>query len=260
MKVYRAGNRWQQVSLASQGARIQFVAAAVLISVIPMLASVCVVRLHADMGGLSGPMMWALGAMVCLTICMGYALLLKYPRTIMRLRNQMEQIARGELPEAIDLVDGESDITAIEDVFTSIVNGMRESMATNKRQGEKLMVAERQRVMSESLCKACHCLGQPATTITCYLELLKAESLSGSGRQFLSNCIAEMEKIRDTLQELQGIHDYEVEAYSDTRADSCLDTKMIKAGHDAASQAELAPEMRELSCDVEPTLAAMHAA
>ena len=203
-------------SMVSQGSRIQFGAAIVLISIIPLLTLVYSLRSQTEGGFAWSGMPWALGSLACMTMMLGYGLLMKYPRTIIRLRRQMEQIARGELPDTIELADDEKDISAIEDFFNLIIDGMRERMVMIQKQGEKLVKAERQRVMTESICTACHCLGQPATTIACYLDMLKSEVLSELGRESLSGCIRESDRMREILEELQGIEGYHTEAYCDS--------------------------------------------
>jgi signal transduction histidine kinase len=104
---------------------------------------------------------------------------------------------------------------------------MKERMVMIKVQGEKLMKAERQRVMTESICTACHCLGQPATTIACYLEMLKSEALSPVGKESLSGCIHESDRMREILEELQGIEEYHTESYCDSAAEQGAASQQI---------------------------------
>jgi signal transduction histidine kinase len=203
----------ETVSLSSQGSRIQFGVAISLISIIPMLTLVYAFWPHVALQSIPTSTIWTLGGILSVTVSMGYALLLKYPRTMIRLRRQMEHIARGELPDSINLSQDESDITAIENYFNLIVDGMKERITRIKKQGEQLVVAERQRVMTESLCTACHCLGQPATAIGGYLSLLKRESLSAAADAHLASCIAEADNLREILEELQGITVYHTESY-----------------------------------------------
>ena len=200
-------------SLSSQGARLQFGVAIALISVLPLLTLYHLSQSFTPDESLTTGKMWGIGVMLSCVVCSGYALLLKYPRTVMRLRQHMESVARGEIPDNINLLDGESDISAIEKYFNLIIDRMRQRITTIERQGEQLVGAERQRVMTESLCTACHCLGQPATTIGCYLELLKTESLSPAGDEHLACCIAESGTMRDLLKELQSIAEYRTEEY-----------------------------------------------
>jgi len=200
-------------SLVSQGSRLQMSIAVALISVIPLLSIYYVWQSSIEGEPLSPAVKVALGSVLFLTICTGYALILKYPRTIMRLRDNMERIARGEIPDGIDLVDKESDISAIETYFNLIISTMKERIVQIEEQGRLLLVAERQRVMTESLCTACHCLGQPATSIECYLQLLNREPLSETGHGYLEVCIQESGKLRASLSELQLITEYHTETY-----------------------------------------------
>jgi signal transduction histidine kinase len=203
----------KQASLSSQGSRVQFGVAIALISIVPLLVLFYMFQVYSSGESISGRKMCTIAALLTFTVYLGYSLLLKYPRTVMRLRKHMESIARGELPDSIDLPDGECDISSLEDYFNLIITSMKERIATINEQGTQLVKAERQRVMTESLCTACHCLGQPATTIACYLDLLKAESLSPAGGKYLANCIDESGRMRAILLELQNITEYRTESY-----------------------------------------------
>ena len=200
-------------SLVSHGSRLQFGVAIALITILPLLTLFYMLQSHASGERLSEGGMWTLGIILTTTVCLGYYLLMKYPRTIMRLRHHMELIAQGELPDSIDLLNGERDITAIEEYFNLIIAGMRERIATIQEQREELIKAEGQRVMTESLCTACHHLGQPATTIMAYLELLKREPLSSSGHRKLVACIEAADTMHDILKRLQNVTDYRPAPY-----------------------------------------------
>jgi methyl-accepting chemotaxis protein len=225
-----------RMSLASQGSRAQFGVAIALISVIPLLTLSYMLQSRSSGASLSVGMTWTVGAVLTCSVILGYALLVKYPRTVIRLRKHMEKIARGELPDSIDLLNGESDVSAIEEYFNLIIARMKKRIATIEEQGKQLVEVERQRVMTESLCTACHCLGQPATTIECYLELLKTESLSSVGGEHLAHCIDESGKMREILVELQSITEYRTEPYCDMQeAQPEATPAIIPTRHDMAA-------------------------
>jgi methyl-accepting chemotaxis protein len=226
-------------SLSSQGSRLQLGVAIALISIVPNLTLYYMFQSYTAGTHLSAWQMWGVGAILVGTICMGYSLLFKYPRAVMRLRSHMERLARGELPENIDLMDEESDISAIETYFNLIIDTMKNRIMTIEKQGSQIMATERQRVMIESLCTACHCLGQPATVIACYLELLKKELLSQSGSDYLMKCNDEVDKLRASLSELQSITEYKTEAYCDSGDEAADATqKIIQTPSDKALSAE----------------------
>ena len=229
-------NLLTNASITSRGSRLQLGVAIALISIVPNLTLYYMFQSYRDGASLSTGLMWGVGAILFGTICMGYSLLFKYPRTVMRLRHHMEALARGELPESISLKDEESDISAIETYFNLIIETMKTRIITIEEQGNQIMASERQRVMVESLCTACHCLGQPATVIACYLELLKKELLSQSGSDYLTKCHDEVDKLRESLSELQSITEYDTEAYCATdNASEASPQQIIKTASDKAS-------------------------
>ena len=214
-------------SMSTQGARLQFGIAVALISIIPLLTIFYVFQSHAEIKSLSVTAIWSLSLILFGTVCLGYSILLKYPRTIMKMRQQMEKIAQGEIPDSIELLDGESDISAIEKYFNLIIDGMRHRMDMISEQGKQLMHAERQRVMVESLCTACHCLGQPATSIRCYLDLMRTQKMSPIGEEYLNICIGECDRMSDILVELQGIEHYQTESYCECSSEQSGETLKI---------------------------------
>jgi hypothetical protein len=232
-------------SLASHGSRLQFGVAVALISVIPFLALFYLFNLESGVALTPGSM-WLVGGILSATVCLGYSLLLKYPITITRLRRHMEQIARGELPDRVKLANGECDISAIEDCFNQVVEGMKARIATMKEQSLRVVEAERQRVMVESLCTACHCLGQPATALECYLELLTREVVSTAGEEYVASCVSEAAKMRGILTELQGITEYRTESYCSTSgASSDTSLKIVPMRCDKAAMTPFATQQQQ---------------
>ena len=123
-------------SLVSHGSRLQFGVAIALISIVPFLTLFYMFQSLSSGESISEAMMWVVGAILACTVCLGYTLLLKYPRTLMRLRTHIENIARGELPDSIDLLAEESDICSIEKYFNLIIARMRKRIATIEEQGQ----------------------------------------------------------------------------------------------------------------------------
>ena len=80
-----------------------------------------------------------------------------------------------------------------------------------EKQREKLMDAERQRVMIESLGAACHHLGQPATVISAYLHLMKRAETSPERKEMIDNCLKAAESMGEILQKLQAVSEYRTE-------------------------------------------------
>ena len=216
------------LSLVSRGARFQFEIAVVLTLILPLLTFSYLYHRGIIVIKVLNGHTWGIISILVVIMCLGYVLLVKYPRTIIKLRKYLQSIASGEMPEVVALLAKESDIISIENYFNMIIGQMKKRISRIHEQGEKLIEAERQRVMMESLCTACHHLGQPATTIACYLEFLKAETLSPGGSENLAKCVDEVHKMGNILAELQNINEYRTESYCEI--DNALDlphTKMI---------------------------------
>lgn len=77
-----------------------------------------------------------------------------------------------------------------------------------RMQNADLMIAERQRVMIESLGAACHHLGQPATVITTCLDLLMKTNPTPEQRRLLEECSVAAEKTADILNRLRSAGEY----------------------------------------------------
>ncbi|HBA85016.1 MAG TPA: hypothetical protein DCZ95_13055 [Verrucomicrobia bacterium] len=84
----------------------------------------------------------------------------------------------------------------------------RALMQTIEKQQAELLDAERQRVMIESLGAACHHLGQPATVIRLYLELIQREELSPHLKEMVLQCVQAADRVADILQRLQELNGY----------------------------------------------------
>jgi signal transduction histidine kinase len=220
----KAGTPLVTVSLSSRGAGIHYAIGIALVLVIPSLL-LCYVYFFAD--DLPVSRMVALIALLLTLAGLGCMILAKYPRTIIRLRRHLYDLAAGEVPDAVRLLEQEPDIAAIEKSFNLIVSQMKERVATITRQREELLKAERERVMAESLCTACHHLGQPATTLSCCLALLQREELSDQGREHLDLCVAETDRIREMLSVLQNVTKYQTEEYCNVQGGEAGDSLHI---------------------------------
>jgi len=91
--------------------------------------------------------------------------------------------------------------------------------------------AERQRVMLESLGAACHHLGQPATVIRTYLELMQHCEQSEEMQHMVTSCLESADAIADVLHRLQRLSQYRTVPYlTDTAGASQPKTNIIDIG------------------------------
>lgn len=157
----------------------------------------------------------------------GYFILRQYPKNIMRIRKYLENIAKGELPEKIDLIISFDDIKSIEDYLNVIVSELRSKIDSLehqlqisksrleiiKEQSEEIISAEQQRVMIRSLGAVCHHIGQPATVLRGYLHILKSQTKGEEELSSIDKCIAATEDIADILEKLSQLSEYRTVPY-----------------------------------------------
>ena len=138
-----------RVSIVSLGSRHQFAVAIALISAIPLLTILYAVlsRLHGA-SSLSVYGETAIAASLICFILLGYIMLRRYPVNITRFRKYLEQMVKGEFPEAISLISSEDDIRAVEKSLNvllsrlkkkiSVVQGERDRLEKQLYQAQKL--------------------------------------------------------------------------------------------------------------------------
>lgn len=133
---------------------------------------------------------------------------------IMVTGNGSEEVAVAAMKNgAVDyLVKGS---IAKESLFRAVRNGLAhvEMQRTISRQQQELLQAERQRVMMESVGAACHHLGQPATVITTYLELMRRNEKDPDLQAMIANCFEAAQAIAAILDRLHQVNEYRTEPY-----------------------------------------------
>jgi signal transduction histidine kinase len=199
--------------LASRGAVFQFVVAMLLVSVIPLLVLLGLLLPGPLHRSLDAQNIWTLTFVVLSLVALGYAILVKYPVNTIRLRRYLAQLARDELPDEIQLLTGEEDLSSIEEYMTRIVITTANRIRLIEEQSERLVEIERQRVMIESLGAACHHLGQPATVITAYLSLMEKEDVAPDVGEMIAQCKEAARLISDILSKLPKVAEYRTEPY-----------------------------------------------
>jgi putative two-component system response regulator len=209
----RPSHRLAHFSMSSRGAKLHFVSAFLLISIIPALAF-----LYLTMRGFVGsPIGWVtlipLAIIVALLMALGYGILAKYPASVIRLRRWAEELAKGDMPLRIELPPDEDDLAAIERCLHQVVRLSQQRIRTLERQTEALLVAERQRVAIEGLGAACHHLGQPATRLSMSLYMIRSANTSPQITPLLDQCQQAADAMSEILQKLQHIATYRTEPY-----------------------------------------------
>ncbi len=87
-------------------------------------------------------------------------------------------------------------------------------------QREQLLQAERQRAMLTSVTTACHHMGQPATVIMAYLQLMQSRETSPEMKEMIRECLTAAEGLADILHRLQQVSEYRTVPYLASEASS----------------------------------------
>ncbi|QBG47380.1 response regulator [Verrucomicrobia bacterium S94] len=102
-----------------------------------------------------------------------------------------------------------------EELRRAILNAVEkvELRRTIERQREELLDAERQRVMIESLGAACHHIGQPATVINAYLQMMEQRENDSETKEMIAACMEASEAMAEILRKLQLVSKYRETPY-----------------------------------------------
>jgi len=209
----RAGKPHFLVSLAQTGAGTQFLMAALLISVLPTLALVYILFAPNFSLTLSETATHWVLVMILMLVAAGYMLLAKYPLSIMRLRNYLSLMAKGDFSKEIELGKDEDDLEAISGYISSIVRQTQDRIQKIEEQTKNLIDAESRKVMIESLGAACHHIGQPATVINTYLSMMRRRETQPEMLAMISECQKASDALAAVLEKLNGVIQYQTEAY-----------------------------------------------
>jgi signal transduction histidine kinase len=118
----------QAFSLSSSGARVQFAIGVALIAVIPVLTFWYLQVSRVDAERLYDWQTIVIVGLLALAGSAGFMILRKYPVNIVRLRGYLERMIRGELPDQVNLMTAEDDISAVEKCLNLIVAQLRERL------------------------------------------------------------------------------------------------------------------------------------
>jgi hypothetical protein len=215
-----------KTSLISRSSKYQIDIAIVLVGVIPILITVFLTFF--DAGGLSDKIQIVIVAITIILALSGIVILHKYPKNILKLRQYLESMAEGKIPEHIDFDRCEDDIIEIEKFLHAIIAEMKikveqlEAKLTIEKvlneniskKTEDVVKEVQSKVMFESIGAVCHHIGQPATVLNTYLySLLKEEDLPPRIKAQLEECSRATNKIADILLQIQTIDGYKTVIY-----------------------------------------------
>lgn len=203
----------KSLSLSRRGAWGQVAIAAILITVLPSLILFWGWATHSQSTPVPPETIWVGGGCVIGVILLGYTLLLKYPVSIVRLRQYLSILACGGIPELVNMSKDEDDLVAVQGYLERIIKMAEDRIQMLKKQHDVELEAERQRVMVESIGAMCHHLGQPAAAMSMCLYRLKNSPAPGEVPALLAECQDAFNAMSEILDKLRGIAHYCSEPY-----------------------------------------------
>jgi signal transduction histidine kinase len=180
-------------SLVSRGARLQFEIAVAMISIIPLL--VMAYFMNTGVLVLSTESGWVKFTFLVLVglVCLGHALVGKYPITIIRLRRYLQDIVNGEIPDKVNLMRFEDDVSAIEDSVNLILGELRKRVETVTQEKARL---EKQLCQGQKLKSMGMIAAGVAHEINTPLQFI------GDNTRFLAVAAERLSKLVDTYRGL----------------------------------------------------------
>jgi len=223
----------KSLSLSRRGAWGQVAVAGLLITVLPALTLLWLWHVHSRGIHLPSATFWGAGGGIVAVISLGYALLVKYPISIVRLRHYLQILAGGGIPELVNIAKDEDDLVAVQEYLKCIIKMAEDRIQILKKQHDLELESERQRVMVESIGTMCHHLGQPASTLSMGLYRLKNNPGAEEVQKILTECEDSFNAMSEILDKLRAISHYSSEAYLDKKSEqtespaSAPDTRII---------------------------------
>ena len=203
-------------SLSSLGTRARFAVAVALMSVLPLLAFMVLLFNGVRRDSVSFETLYLVTPAVVALVALGIVLLIRHSLQVERLRRYLEVMAHGGVPR-LTFGDGGEDFAAIERCLGAVIRQTDDRIRVIEAQSQALLAAEQQRVMIETLGAACHHLGQPATVIRVYLEMMQKKEPAPEMQRMIAECREAAESVSDILHRLQGVAKYQTEPYLPSR-------------------------------------------
>ena len=212
-----SGPALASASLSSLGTRARFAVSIALMSVLPLLAFMYLLVGGLRHDSVSFETLYLVTPAVVALVALGIVLLVRHSMQVERLRRYLEVMARGGVPR-LTFDDGGEDFAAIERCLGAVIRQTDDRIRVIEAQSQALLAAEQQRVMIETLGAACHHLGQPATVIRVYLEMMQKREQSPDVQRMIAECRDAAESVSDILHRLQSVAKYQTEPYLQSRS------------------------------------------
>lgn len=200
------------LSITSRSTRAQFAVAVALIAVIPLLTFSYLIGNAVGARSLDMETLCFLLPSVLALVALGVILLERHTIEVTRLRRAVETMSKGGA-FSCNFNGMGADFQAITRHLDHVLKQKDEDVKSIQARSQALVLAEQRRVMDETVGAACHHLGQPATVIRVYLDLMRKAEVSPEMRGMIQECQSAAEEVVQVLHRLQGVDEYKTEPY-----------------------------------------------
>jgi hypothetical protein len=211
------------------GTRRQFGVAVALMSALPALGFGYLVSDALAHDAFRLPALWLAMPVIAALMILGGVVLARHALEVGRLRRYLELMAEGGMPK-VEFDEASADFVAIERYLGALIKQADDKIRIIETQSKALVHAEQQRVMVETVGAACHHLGQPATIIRVYLDLMKKQEPSPELQRMIQECQLAAEDVAAILHRLQGVAQYQTVPYrpGEPEAATRTDERILK--------------------------------
>jgi hypothetical protein len=192
--------------------RTQFGVAVAVMSAIPLLAFGYLLNQALREQSVSIRTATMMVPPVVALVGVGILLLLRHTSEMTRLRQQLDGMARGRIPE-VEVRGASEDFAAVEKNLSAVIKQTDEKIRGIESSSRSQLRAEQHRVMIETVGAACHHLGQPVTVITAYLELMRKKETDPELIHMIAECQAAADEVAAILHRLKTVAQYRTEPY-----------------------------------------------
>lgn len=200
-------NKVAFTSLRSSGSRVQFAVAVAMISVIPMMGLVSLFYLGWFDSDADTVISVYIPVVLLFSIMLfGYMILEGYVKNIIRIRSNLEMMARGEIPDKLELLRTENDMVMIERCMRELIYKLKTNLEKAKEDvsalEHELLQAQRLESMGRLTAGVAHEINTPLQFVADNTHfILKSWDQVEEVIVAFSQCVGSLEDVRPDLFE-----------------------------------------------------------
>ncbi len=176
---------------------------------------------------------------ITIQVAAGLIIILKYPRNIIKLRQYIEELASGTLPQSVDLLYSSSsnDLEVIERGLNIIIDEMQTQVETARNQAEKertlretieqqqeiIINGAQRRAMTQSIAASLHQLGKPLTILDLRLHLIRMmDHMPKKESEQLADCEQVLFEVMNIMKKIERSEEVKSQQHIDENGEDPL--------------------------------------